>query len=40
MSLKTKALLAAAAIMAMSAPAFADGVLNIYNWGNYTPAPR
>lgn len=36
MSLKTKTLLAAAMVMAMSAPAFAEGVLNIYNWGNYT----
>ena len=36
MSLKTKTLLAAAMVMAMSAPAFAEGVLNLYNWGNYT----
>lgn len=36
MTFKTKALLAAAMVAAMSAPAFAEGELNIYNWGNYT----
>ena len=37
MTFKVKTLLAAAAMVtAMAAPAFADGELNIYNWGNYT----
>lgn len=31
-----KFLLAAAAVIAMAAPAWADGELNIYNWGDYT----
>ena len=35
MSFKTKTLLAASMVMAMSAPAFAEGVLNIYNWSEY-----
>ncbi len=31
-----KTLTSIAALMAVSSPAFADGALNIYNWGNYT----
>jgi spermidine/putrescine transport system substrate-binding protein len=31
-----KTLTSIAALMAISSPAFADGALNIYNWGNYT----
>jgi spermidine/putrescine transport system substrate-binding protein len=36
MTFKTKSLLATAMVLAMAAPAYADGELNIYNWGNYT----
>ncbi|ASM72266.1 MULTISPECIES: extracellular solute-binding protein [Roseobacteraceae] len=31
-----KTLTSIAALMAISSPAFAEGTLNIYNWGNYT----
>ena len=34
--MKRSIVLGAAALMASTAIASADGVLNIYNWGNYT----
>ncbi len=34
--MKLKALTTASALALMAVPAFAEGTLNIYNWGNYT----